>query len=227
MKTNQNFSIRKLVAVAVFCALAFVLTLVFHFRVQFLSFDLKDAVMTIGAMYFGPLAGLAMVVIVSLLEFVSISTTGVYGLIMNIVASAAFVMIGSLIYKYKRTLAGAVIGMSASVVGMTAVMMVANLVITPFYMGVSVDAVAGMIPTLLLPFNLVKALFNAAVVFILYKPVSSVLRAGHFVTDGKGASADKKFSARNSIIISVIAIAVAVACFVVFRFVLGGSFSVA
>ena len=42
--------------------------------------------MTVGAMLFGPVYGLAMSVIVGLIEFVTISSTGVYGLIMNVLA---------------------------------------------------------------------------------------------------------------------------------------------
>jgi hypothetical protein len=58
---------------------------------------------------------------------------------------------------------------------MTGVMMAANLLITPYYMGVEVSAVKEMIPALLLPFNFLKATLNAGLVALLYKPLTKVL----------------------------------------------------
>ena len=48
-ETFSNKKIRTLAAVGVFSALAYICCVLFHFKVSFLSFDLKDAVMTIGA----------------------------------------------------------------------------------------------------------------------------------------------------------------------------------
>ncbi len=227
--------VRTLVAVGVFCALAYISCVLFHFKVSFLTFDLKDAVMTIGGMLFGPLYGLAMAVIVALLEMVTVSTTEFYGLIMNVLSSATFVCVGSAVYMHRRRLSGAVIGMSSSVVAMTAVMMGANLVITPFYMGVSASDVAAMIPSLLLPFNLTKAVFNASLVFILYKPVSTALSHAGFrsVTSGLTETlADAQPDGKNgkkktvtSIIVIAVAVAIAAASLAFFFIKLGGSFS--
>lgn len=221
---KSNEKIRTTVAVGVFCALSYVACVVFHFRASFLTFDLKDAVMTVGAMLFGPLYGLAMCIIVSLLEMLTISTTGLYGFIMNVLASISFVCVGSLIYAHWRTMKGAVVGMAASVVSMTAVMVLANLIITPFYMGVTVDAVVKMIPTLLLPFNLTKAIFNAALVFILYKPVSNAIRAAGFTsvtnaTEKDGPSAELKTGKKAKITPTIIIAALIAAAALVYFFV--------
>lgn len=235
--TYKSDKIKTIVAVGVFSAFAYVCCVLFHFRASFLSFDLKDSVMTVGAMLFGPVYGLAMSVIVGLIEFVTISSTGVYGLIMNVIASAVFVCVGSFIYSRKRTMTGALLGMLASVVSMTAVMMLANLVITPFYMGVSAGDVAKMIPTLLLPFNLTKGIFNASIVFLIYKPISTAIRNAGFVsmTVSKGQDSpigvipgknDKSKKSVSYIITIVVAALVAVLSLVYFMVNLGGSFSV-
>lgn len=231
--TYKSDKIKTIVAVGVFSAFAYVCCVLFHFRASFLSFDLKDSVMTVGAMLFGPVYGLAMSVIVGLIEFVTISSTGVYGLIMNVLASAVFVCVGSFIYSRKRTMTGALLGMLASVVSMTAVMMVANLIITPFYMGVSTSDVVQLIPTLLLPFNLTKGIFNASIVFLIYKPVSKAIRLAGFVSvsvakgqDGPiGVSENGKKSV-SYIITVVVAALVAVLSLVYFIVKLGGSFSI-
>lgn len=231
----KSSNIRTITAIGLFSAIAFVLCLLFHFKAAFLTFDLKDSVMTVGAMLLGPVAGLGMSVLVSFLDFLLIpSGTGVYGLLMDIISSASFVCIGSLIYTYRRTMKGAVIGMLSSVFGMTAIMMVANILITPYYMGATTGEVIGLIPTLLLPFNLTKAVFNASLVFILYTPISKAMRLAGFHTgaamqgnDGPVAVPDKPHKSRKTTyIVTLIGILVGVAALLYFFFVLNGSFSI-
>jgi riboflavin transporter FmnP len=225
--------IRTVVAVGVFCAFAFISCVLFHFKASFLTFDLKDAVMTIGAMLFGPLYGLAMTVIVALLEMLTVSTTGLYGLVMNIAASATFVCVGSAIYVHRRKMSGAVIGMASSVFAMTAVMMGANMIVTPYYTGMSASDVAAYIPTLLLPFNLTKAVFNASLVFILYKPVSKALSRAGFrsvstsITEpvAEGTENGGKKKVITSVIVIAVAAVLAAASLVYFFVKLGGTFS--
>ena len=225
---RSDSKIRTVAAVAVFCALAYVACVVFHFRASFLTFDLKDAVMTVGAMLFGPAWGFAMVLVVALIEMVTVSTTGLYGFVMNVLASTSFVCAASFIYTRRRTMKGALVGTLCAVAAMTAVMMLANLVITPFYIGASAAEVAKMIPTLLLPFNLTKAVFNAALVFILYKPISAALRRAGFASVtvlGTDTAAHKPEKTRGLGLTIVIAALVAAAALVFFFLVLHGSVS--
>jgi len=225
---RSDSKIRTVAAVAVFCALAYVACVVFHFRASFLTFDLKDAVMTVGAMLFGPAWGFAMVLVVALIEMVTVSTTGLYGFVMNVLASASFVCTASFIYTRRRTMKGALVGTLCAVAAMTAVMMLANLVITPFYIGATAADVAKMIPTLLLPFNLTKAVFNAALVFILYKPISAALRRAGFASVtvlGTDTAAHKPEKTRGLGLTIVIAALVAAAALVFFFLVLHGSVS--
>lgn len=235
--TYRSDKTKTLVAVGVFSAFAYICCVLFHFKAAFLSFDLKDAVMTIGAMLFGPAYGLAMSIIVALIEGITISSTGIYGFVMNVISSVTFVCVGSFVYSRKRTMNGALIGMILSTVTMTAVMLIANLIITPFYMGVSASDVAAMIPTLLLPFNLTKGIFNSAIVFLLYKPVSSAIRLAGFVSvkvsSGSdspiavipSANADNKLS-KSYILTVVISAAIAVAALIFFIVKLGGSIAI-
>ncbi len=175
-KRGYDARLRYIVSIAVFSALAYVVSVLTGFiKVQFLTFDAKDCIITIGALSLGPVAGAVTAAIVALLEFLLSSTTGVYGLIMNFISSATFALSASLVYRFRRSFRAAIVGLSASVVLTTAVMMLANYLITPFYMGVPRSAVVGMIPTLLLPFNLIKALLNAALTLLLYKHVTHAL----------------------------------------------------
>ena len=73
---NSTQKLNRIAATSIFAAIAYLSMFLTPFRVDFLTFDIKDAVMTIGALYLGPLAGLAMSAVTSLLEMFTISQTG-------------------------------------------------------------------------------------------------------------------------------------------------------
>ena len=175
MQQARNQNLRRMVMIALFCAMSYVVMMVIHIKVGFLTMDVKDAVITLCGLYFGPLAALFISVTVPLLELFTVSDTGIYGLIMNILGSAAFSLTVSLFYKWRKTLFGAVMGLLSGVLLMTAVMVLANLLITPYFMGTTVATVRGMIPTLLLPFNLLKVIINDVLVFLLHTPVEKLI----------------------------------------------------
>ena len=173
MKTNQ---IKKLTVLSMICALGFIAIFFFRFNVGFLTFDFKDAIMSVGAFLYGPIAGLICSILVPILESFTVGDTGPYGLIMDILSSASFLVPCGLVYKYKRSFSGAIFAAVSSVVSVLIVMTVANIIITPLYTGVSRTDVVGMIPTLLFPFNLSKVLMNSGVMLLIYKPVTQILR---------------------------------------------------
>lgn len=243
MKQSSQM-IKKYTAVAVFSALAYVCTLTVHIEVAgFLTFDMKDAVITVGGMFFGPAAATVSSLITCLLEL-SISHTGPYGFIMNLASSTVFALIPSLMYKYRRRLGMAVTGLVAGVIAMTSVMMLLNILITPIYTGADRATVIAMIPTVLLPFNLVKGITNASITMLLYKPVSRALHATGFfgahrntgsvnVNDNKTDAGEmnlgeksgkgKKSSLIPSIVVTALSLVICAGCIAVFIVVLKGA----
>ncbi|MBE6588137.1 MAG: ECF transporter S component [Ruminococcaceae bacterium] len=219
-KTTEK--IKKICAIALLCALAFAVSFCFPIKVQFLTFDAKDAIIAIGGMFFGPLAALSMSIIVPFLEFLTLSDTGIYGLIMNFLSSAAFSITASLVYKYKRKMSGAVIGLCASVFITTAVMLLANYFITPIYakfVGFPLDIVE-VLPKLILPFNLTKSVLNSALVLLLYKPFTTALKATTLVPKG---STSNTTSSKVTVITAATAIILLAAALLIYLTVLGGS----
>ena len=185
-------AVRYTVFVALFVALAYAVTFVFHLKVSFLTFDAKDAVITIAAFLFGPLSGALISLMVAIIENISIGGTGPWGLLMDFISTASFAVSAALIYKRHRTIRGAVVSLGVASVFTVGVMMLANLLITPLYMGgVDVATVRAMIPTLLLPFNVAKALLNSAVTMLLYKPVSLALRHAHLLPEKRMQTGSK------------------------------------
>ena len=210
---TRKTNLKKLSVTAMLCALAYICMFVFKFKVSFLTFDFKDAILTVIAFLYGPIYAIVSSFLVAGIEFLSISDTGVYGFIMNALSSAVFTASCGVIYKYRRTLTGAVFGSVAAVLSMTAVMLVANIFITPFYMGVARSDVAAMIPSLLLPFNLVKGVVNAAITMIIYKPITTALKKVGLSNNATAKTDLKKFVPLAVVALVLLAIAVAVVLF--------------
>ena len=227
-KASNTQGIKRLVIAALFAALAYAATLLTAWiRVAgFLTFDAKDTLVTIAGLVLGPIYAIVISFIVSLIEIIFLPETGFWGFLMNFLSTAAFSAVCALIYKYKKNIKGACIGLVASVFSMTAMMVLLNLIVTPIYTGMPTATIAAMIPTLFLPFNLTKAVLNAALVLILYKPFSRALKATKMLESKPSQSTvDKKSQMATNIIIFAIGLVLVAASIAVFIFVLGGDFT--
>ena len=65
--------------------------------------------------------------------------------------------------------------MLAGIVCATAMAIVGNLVITPAWLGVPLQAVIDMIVPILTPFNLIKAALNSVLTLVVYKSISNLI----------------------------------------------------
>lgn len=176
---KEKMSTRYMAAVAMFAALSFVSVLIAKVIPNvagFLSYEPKDAVIVIAGLLYGPLTSVLISVIVSLIEMLTISSTGPYGFLMNVISTCAFAVPAAWYYQRHKTQKDAVIGLCFGVITMVVAMLLWNYIITPFYMGVSRETVAGMLMSVFLPFNLVKGGINAGLTLLLYKPVVGALR---------------------------------------------------
>lgn len=177
MNSKQN-SVR-LAKMAMLVALSIVLVMIIHFpifpAVAFLEYDPADIPILIGTFAFGPVAGIVLTVVTSLIQGFTVSVqSGAYGIIMHIIATTALVTVAGVIYRKHKTKKMAVIGLAAGTLAMTAAMFFANMVITPKFTGMPLEAIMDLMPLILL-FNIVKAGINSIVTFILYKRISPFL----------------------------------------------------
>ena len=218
-KSISSAEIKKLCGMAVFVAFAVVVTLLTKWlRVAHLTFDAKDAVITIAAYIYGPLPALTMSIATSILETVTFGgDTGPYGLFMNILSTATFSLVASIIYKKKRNIKGAITGLLSAALVTTAVMLLANIFVTPFYLGLPLFAPAIMksIPTLILPFTLAKALMNSALVMYLYKPVLAALRGAHLVEGSAKSTLSFNKNSKISFAVGLVVIVLSAAIFII------------
>ncbi|MBS1412067.1 MAG: ECF transporter S component [Christensenellaceae bacterium] len=180
---------KKMVILAVMCAMAYVLMLVCKIPVVlFLEYEPKDVIIAMGGFMFGPLSAVIISVIVSFVEMLTISDTAWWGMIMNIISSCSFAGVAALVYKKKHTLAGAAAGLCIGWLFTAGIMMLWNYLFTPIYMGVSRETVAGMLLPFFLPYNLIKGGVNTALTMLLYKPVVTALRKAHLLPEPKASS---------------------------------------
>ena len=175
--TQSNQKIKKLVVMAMLVAISVVLVYLVHFPIfpaaTFLEYDPADIPILIGTFAYGPLAGVILTVVASLIQGFTVSAgSGLYGILMHIIATTVLVLVAGGIYKLKHTKGGAVLGLVAGTICMGLVMMVANHFITPYFMGAPVEFVDGLLLPVILPFNLIKAGANSIVTFLVYKAVS-------------------------------------------------------
>ena len=193
MNRTKKTDAKKLTMLAVLAAVAYVVMFLSKQIpvnvLGFLNFDLKDVIIGIAGFIFGPLAAAGISAVVSVIEMVTISSTGLWGLLMNVLSTCAFVCAASFIYQRRRTISGAIIGLVAGALLMTAVMLLWNYLITPIYMGYPRDAVAALLIPVFLPFNLIKAGINGTLMFLLYKPIVGALRKAKLVEESKEAPA--------------------------------------
>lgn len=165
---------------AVLAAMSVLLVYLVHFPIfpaaPFLEYDPADIPILIGAFMFGPIGGLVLTAIVSILQGLTISSaSGIIGIMMHFFATGSFVLVAGNIYKRVHSRKGAIVGLVFGAFAMTITMIIWNLIFTPLFMGTPIEAVKAMIIPVIIPFNLIKTGTNALVTFIVYKSVSKVL----------------------------------------------------
>ncbi|MDR2197253.1 MAG: ECF transporter S component [Coriobacteriales bacterium] len=187
---NARWSTRQLTTMALFIALGVILSLI-EFPlipgIEFLKYDASTVPALMTGFAYGPGAGCLVGLLVA---WVHVLFTGNYwGAVMNSCVVIAYVLPIALIYRASARKAeqqgraantasnGVLIGgFALGIVLTTIVAILMNLLVTPIYTGMPVEAVIAMILPVLLPFNLVKAVLNSILGFILIKSLRSFLK---------------------------------------------------
>ena len=152
-------STKKITTVGMLCAMAMIVNVFISFpivpAVSFLRYDPKDILIVIGGFIYGPMTSLLMSFICSIFE-IMLKGGNILDVLMNMVSTCSFACMAAFVYKKVHNQKGAILGMPRS-------------------------AIVPMLLPGILPFNLIKATMNAAIVFFLYKPVVQILRRSHLV----------------------------------------------
>lgn len=187
----------KLAVTAMLAALAAVL-MFFEFPLGFIApsfyeFDFSEVPVLVGTFSMGPVAGAVIEFIKILIKFlIKGTTTGGVGELANFLIGCSLILPAGLIYKFKKTRVGAIAGVLTGTLTMAVVGVLLNtFVLVPLYsvfmpleeiikMGQAIFPAIDSTFTFCLfcvgPFNIIKGLIISAVVFIIYKPLSNLIR---------------------------------------------------
>ena len=161
---------------------------------SFVKLDVSDLPELLAAFSLGPVYGIVVTFLKNLLFSVLHGTSSAYvGELFNFVMGALFVGVAGLIYKRNKTRKGAIVGALLGALVMAVVSVPYNyFIVYPAYVvmyHLPLDAIIGMyqainpnvnglLACLLvfnLPFTFVKGALDAALCFLVYKPLSPIL----------------------------------------------------
>ena len=199
MEQNQkNHShIKVITRIAILSAIATVLMALkipLWFAPSFYKFDISEVVVLIGAFALGPAAGVVIELLKVLLNLLIDGTvTAGVGEFSNFIMGCSFFLPAAIIYRFKKSMFNAIIGMIVGIVSLTVVSSLLNYyLMLPLYanvFGMPMETLIGMgtkinpsitdlrsfILIAVVPFNLLKGLLSSIVTFLLYKRISPIL----------------------------------------------------
>lgn len=180
----KKMSTKKMVTIAMLTAASYILAITIRFpllpQAPFIKYSPSDIPTVIGGMIFGPFGAFMMTLAVSILEEITIGTTGIIGAVMNIASTASFAVVIAAIYKRKKTNKNAILAFCIGSIVMIITMVIMNVLLTPLYTGASTEKVIGMLLPVIIPVNLIKAIINSVVSFAIYKGISKFIKVKEF-----------------------------------------------
>ena len=190
--TKTRFSVGVMTRVAILAAAASILFLIQIPIVAFYKLDLSNIPVLLGAFSMGPVPGMMILALKSLIGLLSSSSAGI-GELADFIMGAALVLPAALIYQQNKTRKNAIIGMAVGTLCMVIAGVLANkYIMLPFYMGAfhmdmdgilrfanvaGVDSEWKLLLMITGPFNLLKGVVLSVVAGLIYKPLSPILHA--------------------------------------------------
>ena len=192
-KKRTRLTTRDISTIGVLAAVSSILFLWEIPIVLFYKLDFSSIPILLGAFSMGPIAGVLIQAVKSLIGLLHSTSQGV-GELADFIMGAAMVLPAGWIYRQRKSRQGALLGMGIGTLSATLLAVLCNVyLMIPFYGAVynlPVEAIVGMgqafIPSLntiwdfvlliTAPFNAVKWVIISVLTYVLYKPLSPVLR---------------------------------------------------
>jgi riboflavin transporter FmnP len=140
---------------------------------DFLKFDAAFVPAIITGFSFGPISGCVVGVLVAAIH--ALLDGNIWGGVMNAVISIAFILPATIAYSLNRNTVSVIVGLIVSAIASIVVALLMNMLITPIYTGMPLEAVMGLMIFPLLPFNILKALINSVLAFVLHASLRDFL----------------------------------------------------
>ena len=177
---------------AILAAAASVLFLLEIPVVAFYKLDLSNIPVLLGAFAMGPIPGIVILAIKSLIGLLHSSSAGI-GELADFIMGLALILPASLIYQHGKSRKSALLGMLVGTLCMVFVSVLVNkFIMLPYYMGAfhmdmdailnyagvaAVDSEWKLLFLITAPFNLLKGIVLSLVTALIYKPLSPILHA--------------------------------------------------
>lgn len=175
----MKITTKSLTGMAMLSALSVISLFIIQFPifpvVGFMKYDIADVFIFLGTFMYGPVSGLIITAVVSLIQAFLMGGDGLVGALMHFLATGTFALVAGYIYKKNHTIKGALISLLTGFAVWIIVMILADLIVIPLFMGVPRSAVVELLGYLL-AFNAIKAGINSILTFILYKQVHKWFR---------------------------------------------------
>jgi len=191
--SNDKISTRKLTALALMLAISVVFNFIPGFStipvVSFIKYEFSDIPLLITAFAFGILPGTAVAILAVWISFIlGGESGGPWGALMHMIAIVVYIAAASLVYQLtkkhsKSSLMSqmlALLGMGCGIIAMTAIMIPANILITPIYTGAPRSAVIDLLLPGIIPVNALKGAITAVITYILYPYISPLLHGRRY-----------------------------------------------
>lgn len=191
---NKLHYVVKIAILAALSAIIMLFEFPLPFAPSFYKLDLSEIIILMGGFAMGPVAAALIELLKNLLNLLLNGTTTAFiGEFANFLTGCALVVPASLIYKYRKSLKGAIVSL---VVGTLSLVLIGSLinyfVVIPAFsdlyhmelekiisMGSAVNPLVSDLKTLVVfavaPFNLVKGIICSLLNLLLYKRVSKIL----------------------------------------------------
>jgi len=191
--SKSSLSTRKLTALALMLAISIVFNFIPGFStlpvVSFIKYEFSDIPILITAFAFGAVPGAAVAVLAVWISFfLGGESGGPWGALMHMIAIGVYIIPAAVIYNIGKKRAktalsaqfAALVSMVCGVVAMTAVMIPANILITPIYTGAPRSAVTALLLPGIIPVNAIKGAITAIITYLLYPYISPLLHGRRY-----------------------------------------------
>ena len=158
-----------------------------------MAVDFSELPAVLASFSLGPSSGVLVCLVKNLIKLIT-TTTGGVGELANFLIGIFYVIPAGLIYKYKRTFGGAVIGMISGIICCGLISVPLNYYVTypVYYNFMSQDAILGMYQAIYsgtdsilealfifnVPMTAGKMLINSAITLLIYKKLSNLIKFG-------------------------------------------------
>ena len=177
---NKFFNTRTIVTVAMLTVIGYALSYL-EFPIfpaaPFLKLDFSTFATLFGGYMFGFPGALIIEGIKQLLIWGTKSTTGGVGEIANFLMATAFVLVPTVLYRFKKGIGWVVLGLSVGCVCQIGASLLCNRYINfPLFMGAGAQSAFESLWGFVLAFNAIKSVAVSVLVFFLYKRLSFILK---------------------------------------------------